>query len=80
MSLSMWKEIWSQYWKRIVGAGTGLFFGIIYLAFGFWDMLFIALLVGAGYWYGKQKEFANGSIFPWGRIWESITKLFRPYR
>lgn len=76
----MWKELWNQYWKRIIGAGAGLFFGIIYLAFGFWDMLFLGLLIGAGYWYGKQKEFTSGSVFHWERMWQSIAKLFRPYR
>lgn len=76
----MWREMWNQYWKRIVGAGIGLFFGIIYLIAGFWDMLFIALLVAAGYWYGKQKEYVSGSVIPWDRIWQSIGKLFKPYR
>lgn len=76
----MWREIWNQYWKRIVGAGIGLFFGIIYLIAGFWDMLFIALLVAAGYWYGKQKEYVSGPVIPWDRIWQSIGKLFKPYR
>jgi len=76
----MWKELWNNYWKRIIGAGVGLFFGIIYLICGFWDMLFIALLVAAGYWYGKQSEYTSGSIIPWERIWQSIGKLFKPYR
>lgn len=76
----MWNSLWTQYSKRIIGAAAGLFFGIIYLIVGFWDMLFVALLVGAGYWYGKQKEYASGTIFPWDRIWQALSKLFRPYR
>ncbi|WP_214629920.1 DUF2273 domain-containing protein [Paenibacillus agaridevorans] len=76
----MWKEIWSVYWKRILGAAAGLFCSIVYLAFGFWDMLFVALLVFAGYWFGKQKESSNGPVIPWQRIWETIMDRFRPFR
>lgn len=76
----MWKELWQQYWKRIIGAGIGLFFGFIYLIFGFWDMLFVALLVAAGYWYGKQKEYLSGSIVPWHQVKDAVGKLFKPYR
>lgn len=76
----MWREFWSLYYKRIIGAGVGLFFGIIYLAFGFWDMLVVAFLVGVGYWFGSQAEFANHPLAPLERIWQSFLKLFRPYR
>jgi len=76
----MWKEFWANYWRRIIGVAAGLTFGLIYLIAGFWDMLFVCLLVGIGYWYGKQKELTSGSVFHWERIWHSIMKLFRPYR
>ncbi|MDQ6421046.1 DUF2273 domain-containing protein [Paenibacillus sp. LHD-117] len=76
----MWREIWSVYWRRIVGAAAGLLCGIIYLAFGFWDMLFVALLVSAGYWFGKQKELTDGPVIPWQRIWYAIMSRFRTYR
>ena len=76
----MWREIWSVYWKRIIGAAAGLFCSIVYLAFGFWDMLFVALLIFAGYWLGKQKENNAGPVIPWQRIWGTILDRFRPYR
>jgi len=76
----MWKELLAVYWKRAAGAAVGLFFGIIYLFTGFWDMLFVALLVAIGYWFGKQKEMGNGTIYPWQRLWDSILDRFRPFR
>jgi Small integral membrane protein (DUF2273). len=76
----MWRELWSAYQKRIAGAAAGLFFGIIYLFFGFWDMLFVALLVGAGYWYGKQKEMTSGPVIPWQKLWDAVMDRFRPFR
>ncbi|MCR8659292.1 DUF2273 domain-containing protein [Paenibacillus endoradicis] len=76
----MWKDIWPVYWKRIIGASIGLFFGIIYLIVGFWDMLFVALLVGVGYWFGKEKEYASHPLAPLERLWQTFLKLFRPYR
>ncbi|MBH5318062.1 DUF2273 domain-containing protein [Paenibacillus sp. GSMTC-2017] len=76
----MWREFWEIYWKRLVGAAVGLFFGIIYLAFGFWDMLFVALLVAIGYWFGKGKEQTNGEEFSLQRVWYSLQDKFRPFR
>ncbi|GKU79649.1 DUF2273 domain-containing protein [Paenibacillus sp. L3-i20] len=76
----MWREFWGIYWKRLVGAAVGLFFGIIYLAFGFWDMLFVALLVFIGYSIGKMKEQMNGELFSWQRLWYALQDRFRPFR
>ena len=74
-----WKELWSLYYKRIIGLLAGLFFGIIYLICGFWDMLFVLLLVTIGYFIGKTKE-DNQSQFSLVIIVEYVRKLFRPYR
>ena len=76
----MWREFWNIYWKRLIGAATGLFFGIIYLAAGFWDMLFVALLVYLGYWLGKLKEQSALPVIPWQRIWQTVVDRFRPFR
>ena len=76
----MWREIWNTYWKRLVGVAAGLLAGIVYLVFGFWDMLFVALLVLVGYWFGKQKELSDGPIIPWQRIWNELLERFRPFR
>ncbi|RJE89949.1 DUF2273 domain-containing protein [Paenibacillus sp. 1011MAR3C5] len=76
----MWRDFWGIYWKRLIGAAVGLFFGIVYLAFGFWDMLFVALLVFVGYWFGKQKELSDGPAIPWQRLWYALLERFRPFR
>lgn len=76
----MWKDFWSLYYKRIIGASVGLLFGIIYLAFGFWDMLVVAFLVGVGFWYGVERELSSHPLEPLDRVWRSFLKLFRPYR
>jgi uncharacterized membrane protein len=76
----MWREIWNANWKRLVGVAAGLMAGIVYLAFGFWDMLIVALLVFIGYWFGKQKELSDEPVIPWQRIWNELLERFRPFR
>jgi uncharacterized membrane protein len=77
------KEMWALYYKRIIGVAAGLVFGIIYLICGFWDMCFVALLVAAGYYLGKNKEelqyrYSISTVF--STIIDYVRKLFRPYR
>jgi uncharacterized membrane protein len=76
----MWREFWANYGKRAAGAAAGLFFGFLYLFVGFWDMLFVGLLVLIGYWIGKQMELDNGPILPWQRLWYALLERFRPFR
>ncbi|OMF34256.1 hypothetical protein BK133_13135 [Paenibacillus sp. FSL H8-0548] len=76
----MWTEFWAIYGKRAAGAAIGLFFGFLYLFVGFWDMLFVALLVSIGYWIGLHKETNNGPILPWQRLWYSLLERFRPFK
>lgn len=76
-----WKEIWSLYYKRIIGILAGLFFGVVYLIFGFWDMCFVLLLIVAGYLIGKLKEEPESQhLFSFSSIIDYVRKLFRPYR
>ncbi|MFC4777466.1 DUF2273 domain-containing protein [Paenibacillus sp. GCM10023252] len=76
----MWREFWASYGKRAAGAAAGLFLGFVYLFAGFWDMLFVGLLVWVGYWVGKQKELGSGAILPWHRLWDWLMERFRPFR
>ncbi len=48
------QKIWLQYGGRLVGSLLGFTLGLIYLLVGFWKMLFFALLVGLGFFVGKQ--------------------------
>ena len=38
---------------KIIGIGTGLFFGILVLTVGFWRSLFLALCVAVGFGVGS---------------------------
>ncbi|MFB9277350.1 hypothetical protein B1A99_34140 [Cohnella sp. CIP 111063] len=69
----MWKAWLETYGGRIAGIAAGLLFGIIYLISGFWDMLFCALLIGIGYWIGKQKDERRGPIFPLERLTDWVS-------
>lgn len=69
----MWKMWWDSYGGRTVGVAAGLLFGLIYLISGFWDMLFIALLTGVGFWIGKQKDEERGPLVPWDRLTDWVT-------
>lgn len=53
---------------RDFGMLGGIVMGIIFLFFGFWRMVFFALIVGFGYLVGKQTEQGEG-----------IKQLFDPF-
>jgi len=76
----MLREFWNIYWKRILGVASGILCGIVYLSFGFWDMLFVALLVFVGYSIGKYKEMNEGPVLPLHRLWEALLDRFRPFK
>ncbi|MHA7962796.1 DUF2273 domain-containing protein [Paenibacillus sp. CAU 1782] len=76
----MWREFWNAYWRRLTGVAAGIGLSIVYLAFGFWDMLFVALIVFTCYWYAKRKETSNEPVIPWQRLWDGIMERFRPFR
>jgi uncharacterized membrane protein len=69
----MWSVWWDTYGGRACGVGAGLLFGLVYLLVGFWDMLFFALLVGVGFWIGKQKDDKRGPLLPWDRLTDWVT-------
>ncbi|CAM2809306.1 DUF2273 domain-containing protein [Paenibacillus sediminis] len=76
----LWKEIWESHRGRVIGVVSGIFFGIIYLIFGFWNMLFFALLVFIGYTVGKTRDLQLGSIFPWREIGNWLLQRWRPFK
>ncbi|MFS0722755.1 DUF2273 domain-containing protein [Paenibacillus sp. 1P07SE] len=76
----MWREYWLQYRGRIAGMAIAVFLGMIYLVAGFWDMLFVALLLWIGYYFGKQKDEAAPPMIPWGRITDWLTDRWRWFK
>ncbi|MBG9733773.1 DUF2273 domain-containing protein [Paenibacillus alvei] len=73
----MWKEIWESHGGRLLGVAAGIFFGILYLIVGFWDMLFFALLVFIGYAVGRQRDMNLGPLFPIQRIGMWMSERWR---
>lgn len=50
-------DFWRRHPGRAVGLGVGLLFGLLTVAVGFWQTLFILLCAGLGYlaaWYLEQ--------------------------
>ena len=55
----MWNELWESHRGKLIGVAAGVFFGFIYLFFGFWDMLIFGFIVLLGIisgtnWIGKK--------------------------
>lgn len=50
----MWKELLREHPGKTVGILGGLLCGIVYLFFGFWDMLIFAFISYLGYYIGKK--------------------------
>lgn len=52
----MLRQFYEQHPGKTVALILSLFFTIIYLFFGFWDMLFVALLLAVGYQLGTRYD------------------------
>ncbi|GIP41763.1 hypothetical protein J45TS6_02220 [Paenibacillus sp. J45TS6] len=75
-----WKEIWESHRGRIIGIAGGLFFGIVYLMFGFWDMLFFALVVFIGYTLGRRRDEKLPLVLPWRNWMGYLSERWRPFK
>jgi len=75
-----WRELLQTHGGRAAGVLAGVFFGIIYLIAGFWDMLFFALLVWIGYYIGRMKDERSGPAIPWDRLKEWWGDRWRRFR
>lgn len=58
----MWNELWERHKGRLIGVASGLFLGIIYLFFGFWDMLIVAFIIAVCAYAGGKYD-ADGFRF-----------------
>lgn len=50
----MWNEWWSRYKGRVIGIAGGLLLGVVYLRFGFWDMLIFAFITAVCGYAGSR--------------------------
>ncbi|MFD2611881.1 DUF2273 domain-containing protein [Paenibacillus gansuensis] len=65
----MWRNLWETHTGKVCGAGAGLFFGIIYLFFGFWNMLVFMFLLGIGFWIGSRAD-RGEELIPLGPVYD----------
>ncbi|MBD2847296.1 DUF2273 domain-containing protein [Paenibacillus sp. IB182496] len=75
-----WLEIWQTHSGRIAGVACALLLGVVYLFFGFWDMLFFALLLWIGYYFGRQRDMQAPPLIPWQRVLDWMNDRWRPFR
>ncbi|MDQ0088215.1 putative membrane protein [Paenibacillus anaericanus] len=75
-----WRQLWESYKGRLLGVVAAVFFCLIYLYFGFWNMLFCALLLFVGYTVGKHKDVGQGPLFPWKELREWLESRWRPFK
>jgi uncharacterized membrane protein len=52
----MWNELWEQHKGKLSGLIGGVLLSLVYLFFGFWDMLITGFIVGVGFLVGKQAD------------------------
>ena len=75
----MWPENWNQYKGRIIGIVCGVFFGMIYLVKGFWDMLIVAFILFVCYFFGKKADEKQQWI-QIAEIWQRLMDRWRMFR
>ncbi len=65
MDFPMWFELWEKHKGKLLGTLGGIFFSIIYLNFGFRDMVVCVFLLLIGYALGKKHDKRE----PWFSKW-----------
>ncbi|MNC66048.1 hypothetical protein D3C75_1164040 [compost metagenome] len=76
----LWKQLIETSFGRLIGLGAGLFFFLIYIFCGFWNMLFCALLLYIGYTVGKRKDLGEESLFSWRSLRNWLERRYRPFK
>lgn len=52
----MLRNFFQEHPGKSIALVIAMFFAIIYLVFGFWDMLFVALIIWVGYQIGQRYD------------------------
>lgn len=68
----MFRELAQHHRGKVIGGLLGLVLALLFLRFGFWATLFIALLVAVGYVVGKRLDDTQEDI------WDLLDKLLPP--
>ncbi len=75
----MWKEIWEHHKGKLTGVASGLFFGTVYLLWGFFDMLVVLCIVLVGFFAGARADRKETAI-PVHEIYRWLTDKWRMFR
>ncbi len=75
----MWNELWNKYRGVSVGIACGLLLGMVYLIFGFWNMLVFAFIVYAGFFVGYKID-RREPLFSWWEIYRWLNERWRMFR
>lgn len=75
----MWNELWEKHRGKCIGAASGVFFGFIYLIWGFWDMLIFAFIVFIGYYVGKKLD-RGERMLEVDELWQWLTERWKMFR
>lgn len=75
----MWDSLWEEHRGKTVGVAASLLLGIVYLFFGFWDMLIFGFIVTVGYWIGSKID-KKEEIFSFQEIWQYLWQKWRMFR
>lgn len=75
----MWNELWESHRGKVIGVAAGIFFGFIYLFFGFWDMLIFGFIVLVGFYIGNKWD-RKESFVMLEDIWRYLTQKWRMFR
>lgn len=76
----MWNELWERYRASTIGIGAGFLLGIIYLFFGFWNMLVFAFIVYVGYYIGSKVDRRESVFAPISGLYRWFLDLAERWR
>lgn len=68
----LFRDLAQNHRGKIIGGLLGLVFALLFLRFGFWATIFIAVLVAVGYFIGKRLDDTQEDI------WDLLDKLLPP--
>jgi uncharacterized membrane protein len=73
----MWNEWFFMHKGKILGGAAGIFFGFLYLIWGFWDMLIFAFIVYIAYYIGKRMDHKEPVV---EQLWHWLSDQWRMFR
>lgn len=74
-----WNEVWENHRGKTVGIIGASLLAIVYLISGFWDMLFVLLLLLIGFYIGSKADRGEiGSDIQ--RLYSWLTDRWKPFR